>query len=260
MIITFENGTTKAIRSDSTNIQTVNGGYFISDPSVSAAKTLQTKVVSQAVVSQLVKILVSIRFDNPIPSTLPPPDKDCLFNPSLPKCVAVNNQCPTTFAMNEDGQCFPVHERCPSGYHSHEDDESGRCIPDSSPCDPGYVMNPDFPSCDREEYVCDKYSELAGCKEKEPDPPVNDNCGIDPSQGVCLYEPQPGDPDYPKEPVAPQPQPQPDPQPQPEPDPEPEPDPGDGDQNEGEENENENRNEDSGGDGDGSTDEEESEE
>jgi hypothetical protein len=42
IIVTFENGTTKAIYSNSTNIQALNGGYFIPDPSVSAAKPLPT--------------------------------------------------------------------------------------------------------------------------------------------------------------------------------------------------------------------------
>ncbi len=73
------------------------------------------------------------------------PDGDCLFDPSLPKCAPdENGNCPDGFGMNEDEQCFPRHDRCPSGYHSHEDDESGKCIPDNVPCDPGYIMSPDF--------------------------------------------------------------------------------------------------------------------
>lgn len=192
MIITFENGTTKAVRSDSTNIEKVNGGYFISDPSITAAKPLQAKEVVIAVVTQLIKILVNIRFDNSILSGLSPPDKDCLFNPSLPKCIAINGKCPTTFAMNEDGQCFPIHEKCPSGYYSHEDYQTGQCIADSTLCDPGYIINPDFPSCDRKEYVCNEYSELAESAsegEEGPQPPVVDDiCSIDPSQGFCLHE------------------------------------------------------------------------
>ena len=131
-----------------------------------------------------------------------------IFNYSIPKCIAMNGQCPTAFVTNEDGQCFPLHEKCPSGYHSHENDESGRCKPDSTPCDLGYLLNPDFPSCDRKESVCDKHSELAGCSEKGPEPPVNGNCDIDRSQGFCLYEPQSGDPTT-NEPVAAQPQPEP---------------------------------------------------
>ncbi len=62
------------------------------------------------------------------------PDGDCLFDPSLPKCAPdENGNCPEGFYMNGYEQCFPAHDRCPSGYHSHEDDESGRCIPDNVP-------------------------------------------------------------------------------------------------------------------------------
>src|SRR6476646_9140660 len=61
------------------------------------------------------------------------PDGDCLFNPSLPKCASDNGECPDGFFQNEDGNCFPQHGRCPEGYHSHENDETGRCIPDSTP-------------------------------------------------------------------------------------------------------------------------------
>ncbi|VFJ13008.1 hypothetical protein [Candidatus Nitrosocosmicus franklandus] len=95
------------------------------------------------------------------------PDGDCLFDPSLPKCAPdENGNCPEGFGMNEDERCFPHHERCPLGYHSHEDDESGKCIPDSVPCDPGYIMNPDFPSCEYKEFVCQKHPDLKECKEE----------------------------------------------------------------------------------------------
>lgn len=70
MIITFENGTTKAIRSDSTNLQAVNGGYFIADSSVKASQPIQSKSVSNTVVQQLVSVFVDVRIDEPSP---PPP-------------------------------------------------------------------------------------------------------------------------------------------------------------------------------------------
>lgn len=93
------------------------------------------------------------------------PDGDCLFDPSLPKCAPdENGNCPEGFGTNEDGQCFPFHERCPEGYHSHEDDETGRCIPDDVPCDPGYIMNPDYPSCDNKDRVCQDHPDLDNCK------------------------------------------------------------------------------------------------
>lgn len=57
IIVTFENGTTKAIRSDRTNVQAVNGGYFIADSSVKASVPLQSKTVSKTVVQQLLVCL-----------------------------------------------------------------------------------------------------------------------------------------------------------------------------------------------------------
>jgi hypothetical protein len=93
------------------------------------------------------------------------PDGDCLFDPSLPKCAQdENGNCPEGFNMNEDEQCFPAHDRCPSGYHSHEDDESGKCIPDDVPCEPGYIMSPDFPTCEYKDSVCQKHPGLDACK------------------------------------------------------------------------------------------------
>jgi len=102
------------------------------------------------------------------PSSVSNPDGDCLFDPSLPKCTPdENGKCPEGFAMNGDGQCFPRHDRCPGGYHSHEDDESGRCIPDNVPCDPGYIMNPDYPSCDNIDRVCQNHPDLEACKQDD---------------------------------------------------------------------------------------------
>jgi hypothetical protein len=76
------------------------------------------------------------------------PDKECLFDPSLPKCTPGPEGCPQGFSMNAYEQCFPRHEEgCPDGYHSHEDDETGRCIPDEVPCAEGYIINPDYPEC-----------------------------------------------------------------------------------------------------------------
>lgn len=84
------------------------------------------------------------------------PDEDCLYDTSLPKCTPGPEGCPEGFGTNEDGQCFLLHNKCPTGYHSHEDDESGECIPNSIPCEDGYVMNIlnlNFTSCDRKEFV-----------------------------------------------------------------------------------------------------------
>ena len=80
--------------------------------------------------------------------------------------MPVDGKCKEVWAMNEDGQCFPIHERCPKGYHTHEDDESGRCIPKSTPCDPGDVINPDFPDCGKKERICKEHPEAKECRGK----------------------------------------------------------------------------------------------
>jgi hypothetical protein len=96
------------------------------------------------------------------------PGGDCLFDPSLPKCAPdENGNCPEGFSRNGDDQCYPRHDRCPEGYHSHEDDESGRCIPDNVPCDPGFIMNPDYPSCENKDRVCQDHHDLEICKEDD---------------------------------------------------------------------------------------------
>ena len=96
------------------------------------------------------------------------PDGDCLFDPSLPKCAPdENGNCPEGFARNGDDQCYPRHDGCPEGYHSHEDDESGKCIPDDIPCDPGFIINPDYPSCENIDRVCQNHPDLEACKEDD---------------------------------------------------------------------------------------------
>lgn len=92
------------------------------------------------------------------------PDEDCLYDPSVPKCIPGPEGCPVGFAVNAYEQCFPRHEGgCPEGYHSHEGTESGRCIPDSEECAEGYVMNLNYPECQRLEYVCEKHPPMNEC-------------------------------------------------------------------------------------------------
>jgi len=92
------------------------------------------------------------------------PDRDCLFNPSLPKCIPGPEVCPEEFAMNSHEQCVPKHAGgCPEDYHSHENDESGRCIPDNIPCNEGYIINPDYPECQLMEQVCNEDPNLTDC-------------------------------------------------------------------------------------------------
>jgi hypothetical protein len=108
------------------------------------------------------------------PPTTPGPDEDCLFDPSLPKCASDNGQCPEGFFQNEDGNCVPDHPNgCPEGFHSHEDDETGRCIPDSVPCEPGFIIRPDFPTCERQESVCEDFPDLDACNNNDDN--GNDN-------------------------------------------------------------------------------------
>lgn len=98
------------------------------------------------------------------------PDGDCLFDPSLPKCASDNGVCPEGFFQNEDGNCVPRHPNgCPTGYHSHEDDETGQCIPDSVPCEPGFIIRPDFPTCERQDRVCEEFPDLDACKDGNDD-------------------------------------------------------------------------------------------
>jgi len=107
--------------------------------------------------------------NNPNPNPKPGPDRDCLFNPSLPKCKpGPGGNCPPNFGRNEDGNCFPLHHRCPSGYHSHEDDESGRCIPDRVPCDKGFIRNPDFPECGSKDRICREHPFAPVCRAPLP--------------------------------------------------------------------------------------------
>jgi hypothetical protein len=89
---------------------------------------------------------------------------ECLFDPSLPKCARGPEGCPKGFVTNAYEECLPRHPGgCPEGYHSHEDDESGKCISDSEDCAKGYVMNPDYAECRRLEFVCAKYPLIDDC-------------------------------------------------------------------------------------------------
>ena len=119
------------------------------------------------------------------PETPPPteeegPDGDCLFDPSLPKCASDNGECPEGFFQNEDANCVPDHPNgCPEGFHSHEDDETGQCIPDSVPCEPGFIIRPDFPTCERQDRVCEEFPDLDACKNGDDNDNDNDNDGDD---------------------------------------------------------------------------------
>lgn len=169
MIVTFDIGTTKAIRSESTNVKEVNGGYFVLDPSVKATQPLQSKAVSKTIVNQLVSVFVDVRIADP-----PPP--------------------PTT------------SKGCGEGCGYYVDDPSPICEPLDAI---GKGPSKDIAFCT-----------ALGCPYNppnphgppiapaEPEPPTDEKCNVNPSEVVCLFEPQPGDPDYPGDPVAPEPEPE----------------------------------------------------
>ena len=108
------------------------------------------------------------------PPDEPPGIDPCLLDPdNAPECPdpdPVTGECPEGYNMNENGNCYPEHPNgCPEGYHSHEDDESGRCIPDSTPCQPDYIRNPEFPSCERKEFVCEEHPDIDACRDDNGD-------------------------------------------------------------------------------------------
>ena len=112
MIITFENGTTKVLRSSSTTVLPVTGGYFIVDPSVIPSQPLPARTVSQNIANQLytaISIVYEIIIDigngppvDPPPVPPPPPPDGCGEGEIL-----------------QDGQCVPEpvicieEEECP---------------------------------------------------------------------------------------------------------------------------------------------------
>ena len=96
--------------------------------------------------------------------SLSKPDRECLFDPSMPKCAPdENGKCPEGFNMNEDGQCFP-QGGCPDGYYRADDDETGRCIPNSEGCPSDMIFRPDHKTCGYKDDVCSQYPELKACQ------------------------------------------------------------------------------------------------
>jgi hypothetical protein len=103
------------------------------------------------------------------------PDNDCLFSPELPKCAAdTNGNCPDGFGTNEDEQYFVIHDKCPDKYHGHEDDESGKCISNDIPCEPGYEMTVMSNGGDN----CEQKQEKNSCR----DVPFYMTCGDGPKR------------------------------------------------------------------------------
>jgi hypothetical protein len=79
-------------------------------------------------------------------------EKICLYTPQHPICQPENGKCPDKWSMNEDGQCFPRHIKCPNGYWRADDDETGACVkipenPIYAPDDPVCVNDPKHIGC-----------------------------------------------------------------------------------------------------------------
>lgn len=94
------------------------------------------------------------------------PDESCLFDAFQLQCIPGEDQeCPKGYGGNEDGTCFLKHTGgCPKGYHSTEDDETGQCYPDTEPCYPGDIRDPneDKPTCVSIYGVCNE-TNLTSC-------------------------------------------------------------------------------------------------
>lgn len=98
------------------------------------------------------------------------PDYSCLFDVYQLHCIPGDHQeCPEGFGQNEDSTCFPMTMvngtwdwECPPEYHSESEDETGQCYPDTEPCYPGQIRDPDEAECDYEEDVCEEHN-LTSC-------------------------------------------------------------------------------------------------
>jgi uncharacterized membrane protein YgcG len=243
IVITFENGTTKVVRSTSTNVLSVAGGYLVVDPSVVPSQPLPAKIISKSVVNQFyTAIAIAIGITITEPPTIIRGPSDCLpgtvFDPVNKECDSETGECPAGEIRGRSGYCAVLPKQCPPGTSIDEDPicEPGfnqdcpigtKLKADKTGCEPiecgdGEILQGD--QCIPGVRACDY---LAG--EECPD---GTDTNTEPEPTPELVAPQP-----PAEPI----------------DPEPEPDPGDGDQNDGE-----NQNEDGAGgdgDGDGSTEE-----
>ena len=100
MIITFENGTTKVLRSSSTTVLPVTGGYFIVDPSVIPSQALPAQTVSQSIANQLYtaisigyQITIGIKEGPPVdPPPEPPITDPCEGKAHIPEDTDCDGQ------------------------------------------------------------------------------------------------------------------------------------------------------------------------
>jgi hypothetical protein len=157
LIITFENGTSKALRVDSTNILPVTGGYLIVDPTVVPGQPLPLITTSNKVVNQIntaIAIAITIvqqparndtlpgRNDTvpgPPPPPPPPGNNDILPGPICPEgeqlldqqCVpitpgrGVGFTCPDGSIGASPADCAPVAEPEPTPEPKPEPEPDG---------------------------------------------------------------------------------------------------------------------------------------
>lgn len=125
IVITFENGTTKVVRSTSTNVLAVTGGYLVVDPSVVPNQPLPARTISQSVVNQFytaIAIAIGITITEPPPIIGP---SDCapgtVFDPVNKECDSETGECPPGEIRGRSGYCAVLPDKCPPGTSIDED-------------------------------------------------------------------------------------------------------------------------------------------
>ena len=87
------------------------------------------------------------------------PDASCDFDAYQLQCIPGESQeCPEGFGNNEDYTCHLI-EDCPPEYHSADDDETGQCYPDTEPCYPGQIREPEERWCGNIDCVCEEHNQ-----------------------------------------------------------------------------------------------------
>jgi len=236
LVITFENGTTKAIKTDSTNIQTFDGGYTIFDPTARNNTLLPIRAVDPLLPSFLWKFITKIDIN-----VRPGPPSEPTGPPPLPPCDP-----------NYSGACVPVYPPdvdC-NGYENvrvigddvhgldGNDNDGIGCekdivvlenitISSSEPVKVNQTIEPDPPKCPEGQTPLECLGDIVG-----PPPECTEEQSSLECLGEIVKEPEP-------EPAQPQICPplcgdsEPEPDPEPAPEPEPEPEPGNGDEDGG---------------------------
>ena len=73
----------------------------------------------------------------------------CLYNPDNSLCDPdPKGKCPSGWATNEDGRCFPMDKPCPKGYWRADDDETGACVPKTKTLTQAEFDKSELPECD----------------------------------------------------------------------------------------------------------------